>query len=196
MYWEVGEDENSYSVALQNDLNALDVWCKMWQLNLNEDKCLVMRISCRKERSVSTYSLDGVLLVPVNSVKYLGILITSDLWWNDHIRQIVGLASHRLCFVWRLYRNCPETVKETGYTTLVRSHLEYCAPVCCPHLVTQILAVDMVQPRAARFIKGNFQWTANVTEMLRSLHWDTLRSRRETWAWDYLKDLIWHAIPI
>ena len=64
MYCEVGEDENSYSIALQNDLNALDIW----QLNLNKDKCLVMRISRRRERSVPTYSLDGVPLVPVNSV--------------------------------------------------------------------------------------------------------------------------------
>ena len=27
MYCDLGEDENSYSVALQNDLHALDVWC-------------------------------------------------------------------------------------------------------------------------------------------------------------------------
>ena len=40
MYCEVGEDEISYSVALQKDLNALDVWCKTWQLNLNKDKCI------------------------------------------------------------------------------------------------------------------------------------------------------------
>ena len=93
MCCEVDEDENSYSLAMQNYLNALAVWCKMWQLNLNKDKCLVMRIYRRKARSVPTYSLDGVSLVPANSVKYLGILITSDLWWNDHISKIVGLAS-------------------------------------------------------------------------------------------------------
>ena len=106
-------------------------------------------------------------------------LITSDLPWNDQISKMVGLASHRLRFIQSVFRNCPETVKETGYTTLVCPLLEYCAPVWSPHLVTQILAVEMVQHRAARFVKGNFQWTANVTEMLRSLHWDTLRSRRE-----------------
>ena len=157
MYCEVGEDEIPYSVALQNDLNALDVWCKTWQLSLNKDKCLVMRISQKRERSVPTYSLDGIPLVLVNSVKYLCILITSDLRWNDHISKIVGLASHRLCFVQRVFRNCPETVKETGYTTLVCPLLEYCAPVWSPHLVTQILAVQMVQHRAARSVKGNFQ---------------------------------------
>ena len=65
-------------------------------------------------------------------------------------------------------------LKETGYTTLVRPLLEYRAPVWSPHLVTQILAVEIVQHRAARFVKGNFQWTDSVTEMLRSQHWDTL----------------------
>ena len=45
MYFEVGEDENYYSAAKQNDVNVLDVWCKTWQLNLNKEKCLVMRIS-------------------------------------------------------------------------------------------------------------------------------------------------------
>ena len=69
MYCEVGEDKNSYSVALQNDLNALNVWCKTWQLYLNKNKCLVMRISRRRERSVPNNSLDGVPLVPVHSVK-------------------------------------------------------------------------------------------------------------------------------
>ena len=78
-----------------------------------------------------------------------------------------------------ILRNYPETVKEISYTTLVCPLTEYCSPVWSPHLVTQILEVEMVQRRAARFVKGNFQWTASATEMLRSLHWDTLRSRRE-----------------
>ena len=38
MYCEVGEDEIFYSVALKNDLNALNVWCTTWQLNLTKDK--------------------------------------------------------------------------------------------------------------------------------------------------------------
>ena len=91
-------------------------------------------------------------------------MIASDLKWNEHISKILELASHWLCFVQRVFRYCPETVKETGYTTLVRDLLEYCATVWSPHLVTQILAFKIAQHRAARFVKGNFQWTANVTD--------------------------------
>ena len=155
--------------------------------NLNKDKWLIIRISCRRESSVPTYSLDGVPLVPVDSWKYLFILITSDLRWNDHLSKIVGLASHRLCLVQRVFRNNPKTVKETGYTTLVCPLLEYCSPVWNPHLVTQILAVEMVQHRAVRFVKDNFQWTSSVAEMLGSLHWDTLRSRWENWSLELYK---------
>ena len=91
---------------------------------------------------------------------------------RDHISKMVGLATIGYIFFQRVFRNCPETVREAGYTTLVHPLLEYCAPVWSPHLVSQILAVKMVQHRAARYVKGNFQWTASVTEMLRSLHWD------------------------
>ena len=54
MYCEVGENEGSCSVALQGDLNTLDVWCKTWQLRLNKDKCLVMRMSHRRKSSMPT----------------------------------------------------------------------------------------------------------------------------------------------
>lgn len=62
---------------------------------------------------------------------------------------------------------------------LVRPLIEYCAPVWSPYTTTQINTIEMVQRRAARFVKGNYQWTASVTEMLRSLQWESLRSRRE-----------------
>ena len=120
-----------------------------------------MRIAHRREGSEPTYCLDGVPLVLVNSVKYLGILITCDFRWNDHISSIVRLASHWLHFVQREFRNCTDTVKETGYTILVHTLLEYCAPVWSPHLVNPILAIYMVQCRATRFVKWNFQWTAS-----------------------------------
>jgi len=154
MYSEVERDEGSFSATLQSDLKALDVWCKTWQLKLNKSKCYVMRISRRRVRTVPTYSLDGVPLTVVNSVKYLGIHITHDLRWNEHICKIVGLASQRLRFVQRIFRNCPEIVKETGYVALVRPLLEYCAPVWSPHVATQIDTIEMVQRRAARFVKG------------------------------------------
>lgn len=34
-----------------------------------------------------------------------------------------------------------------------------------------------IQRRAARFIKGDYQLTSSVTEMLKTLQWDSLRSR-------------------
>lgn len=111
MYHEIGRDDGSFSAALQSDINSLNAWCKTWQLKLNKDKCLVMRISRKRVKTVPTYSLAGVPLTVVDSVKYPGIHITNDFRWNEHICKIVGLANQSLRFVQRIFRKCSETVK-------------------------------------------------------------------------------------
>ena len=44
-----------------------------------------------KSRLSSLYTLDGTVLVNVESIKYLGVTITSDLKWNSHIRNVVPI---------------------------------------------------------------------------------------------------------
>ena len=36
----------------------------------------------------ASYTLEGKVLVNVNSIKYLGVTITNDLKWNTHIINI------------------------------------------------------------------------------------------------------------
>ena len=36
----------------------------------------------------SQYTLEGTVLENVESIKYLGVTITSDLKWNSHIRNV------------------------------------------------------------------------------------------------------------
>ena len=79
------------------------------------------------------YKLKHSSLKAVNSTKYLGITITSDLNWKEHVESIVGKANQRLRFIGRTLRKCNRTTKETAYTTLVRPLLEYCCPGWDPY---------------------------------------------------------------
>ena len=48
-----------------------------------------------------------------------------------------------------------------------------------PYLAKDVQSIEAVQRKAARFVCKNFQRTASVTDMINTLGWDTLESRRE-----------------
>ena len=88
-------------------------------------------------------------------------------------------ATNSLTFLRRNIRDCPQTVKEQCYQSLVRPVLEYATCVWDPHTSTNINKPEMVQRRAARFIKGDYGRTSSVTSMLNDLDRDTLKQRRQ-----------------
>ena len=63
----------------------------------------------------------------------------------------------------------PAPLKETAYITLVRSIMEYAAPIWDPHLSKDTHMLENIQRSVARFIKGDFRTTASVTKMLQEL---------------------------
>ena len=69
--------------ALQSDLDQLGLWANKWQMHFNPDKCEVMRITHRKDKTKPIYSLEGQFR-SVENTKNLGITISSDLSWGMH----------------------------------------------------------------------------------------------------------------
>ena len=74
--------------------------------------------------------INGKELSVSNSVKILGVTISSDLKWNDHISECIKKANMCLYFIVLLKRtNVPLSDIVNFYCTVIRSVLEYCAPV-------------------------------------------------------------------
>ena len=72
------------------------------------------------------YQLRNTSLTELNSCKYLGVTIQSDLKWSQHIHQIAVKANCTLLLNLRL---ASKSLKETAYFTLVRSQLEYASTI-------------------------------------------------------------------
>ena len=62
---------------------------------------------------------------------------------------------------------------------MVRPQVEYAASVWSPWLLKDIQKLKALQRRSARFVLRNYQQTANVTNMISQLGWDSLESRRK-----------------
>ena len=85
---------------LQNDLTNISEWARKWQLRFNADKCESMRITHSRDKSVTNYFL-GQPLKDVNNFKDLGVTITKDLSWSNHISITVNKVNKVLGFVKR-----------------------------------------------------------------------------------------------
>ena len=99
-------------------------------------------------------------------------------------------------FLRRNLSRCPRQLRELAYFTLVRSRVEYGAVVWDPYLSKDIQPVEAVQRKAARFVTANYRHRASVTDMINTLGWDTLKSRREKSRLKYMNKIIGGSVAI
>ena len=118
--------------------------------------CQMQYDANNKEKIHASYTLERTVLENVESIKYLGVIITNDLRWNTHISNFCTKASRTLGFLRRNLNACPQEVKEAPYIGLVRPVLEYSSSVWDPSGVGFQDKLEKVQNRAARFVTGNY----------------------------------------
>ena len=178
LYREIKNEIDSQE--LQKDLNSLMKWECDWQMNFNPKKCFVMRLTHARHMTRFNYILGDKSLQETDNHPYLGVHITNDLTWNKHIHQITVTANRTLAFVRRNLYSCPQHIKKSAYTTLVRPLLEYSSSVWDPHTKTLVNKIEMVQRRAARFCHNDYKTIEKgcVSEMIRKLNLEPLNIRR------------------
>ena len=169
---------NDDTILLQNDLNKIAEWEFMWQMQFNIDKCFILRVGRPKHKLVHSYTLHNQNLSETDSAKYLGLTITSDLQWNQHINNVTNKANSILGLLRRNLRIPSQTIKTHAYQSLVRPNLEYASTVWDPHTQKNIHRLDMVQRRAARYTCNRYHNISSVTEMVGHLGWEPLATRR------------------
>ena len=150
---------------------------KTWQMLSNVTKCQTIGLSRKKEPVLTDFYIDGRRLSPVENHLYLGVMLSNDLKWNQHVDNIEAKATRSLGFVKRNLYPCSESIKQLAYTTIVRPNLEYASAVWDPYRQGQIDKIEAVQQCRARFIKKNYDRSSSVTEMLKSLDLDKLEDR-------------------
>ena len=176
LYKEIKSEQDA--INLQQDLDNLQRWEKDWLMSFHPQKCQVLHITNKRKPFNFEYSIHGHTLETVQSAKYLGVHLHHKLNWNTHIDKMVNKARQTSSFINRNLRKSPESSKELAYKAMLRPVLEYASTVWDPHTQENINKIEMVQRRAARFVKNQYGQTASVTNMLKQLDWLTLRERR------------------
>ena len=168
--------------VLQKDLQSLQEWATRWGMRFNAKKCNIIHVS-RNKLKHRFYSLCGEILQEVEHAKYLGVTISANLKWENHINGITSKANSTLHFINRTLRYSPESAHQIAYFTLVRSTLEYSCAVWDPHFKKDVDRLETVNRHTARIVKGRTRTLrdreVSVTALLKHLKWTSLQEHRK-----------------
>ena len=122
------------------------------ELFFQPTKCVNLRIFRKRNSPPRTFSLNGISLEVVKAKKDLGVLISGDTTWKDHIVMVVAKANNMLGF---LKRNCAGLVNREAllrlYHSLVCSHVCFCSQVWAPQsAVNNLFLIEFEGPYEAK----------------------------------------------
>ncbi len=127
-YNYIPRSKNLYSdtLCLQQDLSHLSTWFHKWLLHFSVRKCPKI------PSQFYIYCIENTPLDWVPSFKYLWVLIDSKLKWTEQ-HQVSSKTMKVLNLLRRNLHHASRAAKIRTFTTLIRTNLEYVAPVWSPH---------------------------------------------------------------
>ena len=159
---------------LQKDLQTLEDWSRRWLLKFNESKCSVVHFGFNNP--LHPYSLNGNNLSVSHGEKDLGIYVSDNFKFGEHVAKIAAKANSILGCVERTFSYMDCEMFKTIYKSLIRPHLEYACQSWSPYLKKDINLLEQVQRRATAIVPEltNLPYPAR----LKALGLTTLEDRR------------------
>ena len=155
-------------------------WAKVNHMKLNPSKCANMKVSfLQKDPLDRPLTIDNVPLQVVSTAKILGVHVSADLKWSNHVGEVLKKANARLYLLKLLkHFNLPTDDLVTIYSGFVRPKADYAAPVWHSGItVAESAALERIQKRACRIIIGkNYTTYENALQLCNI---ETMHNRRE-----------------
>ena len=149
-------------------------------LTLHANKCSFMLITQKHLHSIPPPRLfinPETELSQVNSVKYLGIQITTDMSWSTHITNICSKTRKFIGLMYRQFHLCkPETALKL-YNAFIRPHMEYASIMWDPYHCKDIQMLENTQKFALRTCFKD--WSSQYTDLLEHASLPSLASHRK-----------------
>ena len=159
---------------LRTDLQNVQDWSTSWGMKLNESKCTVLRIGLNNPNE--EYVLNNTTLATVTKQNDLGVIVSSDLKWENHVVKVTKKANSFVFLVQQAFKDHSAKMILHLYKSFIRPKLEYAFVVWNPYFVKDIELLERVQRRITK-IPPELK-NLPYTERLARLNLTSLRERR------------------
>ena len=164
-------------------------WSVTNNMQFNDVKFDLLRYGTNKDlKDTTSYvSPSFKLIEEKESVKDLGVTLSSDGTFKVHINNLIESAKNMSSWILRTFRTRDQTTMLTLYKSLVRPILEYSSVLWTPITKGDIQRLEEIQQSFLRKIRGV---SRNYGEALKQLNLYSLERRRER----YIAIQVWKMI--
>ena len=161
---------NTLINTLNTELAKVALWFKCNKLSLNVSKTCFMHFSNSQSHTAHNInlSIDNVPIVEKKSTKFLGVILDSNLTWNEHLQKIHTAVSKATGILWRLKPMLTKNTLLILYNSFVLPHLNYCNIVWGNCSQSKIDSLFILQKKAIR-ICSNSAYLAHTDPLFKQL---------------------------
>ena len=146
--------------TLQHMANAamlkISDWFKANFLTVNASKTVMQLYTKRNSLENVNISINGNTVQEKKTIKYLGVLIDSNLKFTSHIASICNTVSRNIGMIARVKYCLPKKQLLQLYHSLVFPYINYCCLIWGSNYDEQLRKLLILQKRSMRLIEGIF----------------------------------------
>jgi hypothetical protein len=147
-----GAESEESRRRLQETLDRLVEWARIWGMEYNVKKCKVMHFGRSNPKHV--YSMGGQPLEETSEETDLGVVVNPTLKPAAQCRKAARTAQTVLAQITRAFHFRDRHIFMRLYTQYVRPHLEFATPAWSPWLAQDVELLEKVQRQAVGMVSG------------------------------------------
>ena len=170
---------DSNAQSLQLSLQKVVSWLQDHQLRIAVNKCFTLNISKHKFDTPPVFQINNTTVQNTESMKDLGIIISDNLKWHNHINYLYNKAALSSYHILKSFRTKNIWVLKKLFITYTRPIVEYNTPVWSPYLSNDTSKIESIQRSFTRkaFLRCGIPFTS-YEDRLDKLQLDSLEKRR------------------
>jgi hypothetical protein len=176
----INENPGTAAHNLNCDLQTLLKWSEKWFMSFNPTKTVSMQIYTKSKQNY-TYPLifNGVQIEEVDSHTHLGLTLSKNMSWKQHIKKVGGKANQCLGMLQHLKYSLPGDCAKHLYNATILPIFDYCDILYDNCHIADKQYLERIHLKAARIVTGAMH-TTNTSRLLEAeLGWETLEQRRK-----------------
>ena len=163
---------------LNHDLCVISDWSKQWLVDFNPQKTEAILFTLKKNIPYPSLVFNNTNVTFVNHHKHLGLTLSCDGKWHEHVNNIISSASKVLGMMRKIKFTINRKALGQIYVSFLRPILEYGSTVWDSCTQYEKDNLEKIQHEAARIVTGLTR-SVSLRSLYGELGWISLEERRQ-----------------